>query len=374
MNITLFLGSGISRDSGYPTVEALTDSILKKNTSEAKFLCALRDYDNKARALGGTYINKNQYVQVGEAFRKTTSYEDLYYLCSEIASFDYGLHGNAMVPAFMESLADELAPILKERSKNKQLLEIGRYAHAAIRCINSTVTEKLGAPDKILGLDLVLHLANNPKVSSLNIITLNHDLLIEQLLLRNGVEFDDGFGDFDGDVRWFEPDRLLSETKVKIIKLHGSVDWFTFSGGEKIGKIFDRSVTELFDSKGRILKLESTIPKVLSGLNKINQYNVGIYTDIHYHFQRVLYQSKTIVMSGYGWGDEPINNRLMTWIDKRSENRLILLHKELQLLTDRSLILLRDYSNWAQQGKLVLIPKWLSEVEMKEVLEHAELA
>jgi len=306
MNVILFLGSGISIASGHPNVVTLTKSILnsKIHPIETTFLRALKNYDKKARLIGGSYTSPNKYLKVGENYRDSTSYEDLYSLCEEIALFDWGLHNNAMIPAFTESIIEKFSSFLKERSKRKKLLEIGRYAHAAKKYINKAIIEKLATPKEINGLDLIVQLANAPEVTSLNILTLNHDLLVEDLFIRNRIQFADGFGRDDGDVRWFEPDNFLSDIKVKLIKLHGSIDWYSFAadGYEKVAKISGNNFHEKTNSSGKTLQFLNKSPKVLSGLNKINYYNSGIYTDIHYYFQRVLYQNSLMIMSGYGWG------------------------------------------------------------------------
>jgi len=372
MHIILFLGSGVSIESGHPNVVTLTKRILSsgKHPIETIFLRALRDYDIKARQLGGTYTSPKNYLKVGEINRTYTSYEDLYYLCEEIALFDWGQHNNAMVPAFMESLLEKFVPLFKQRSKRKRLLEIGKWAHAAKKYINAAVIENLVSPVEIKGLDLIVQLAGNPEVS-LDILTLNHDLLVEDLLDREGIGYNDGFSKPDGDIRWFEPDIFLSDSKVKLIKLHGSIDWysFIFNGDNKMGKISVTGLEQQKDKNGKAVEFLNKSPKVLSGLNKVNYYNSGIYTDIHYHFQRVLYQNNLMIMSGYGWGDDPINNRLMTWLDNRPDNKLILLHRNPQELTERSMIFNRDYANWEKLGKLKPIEKWLSQANLQEVLD-----
>jgi hypothetical protein len=373
MNLILFLGSGISIPSGHPDVVTLTDSILNSETnhSETVFLSALRDYDGKARLIGGTYTSQDKYIETGELYRNYTSYEDLYYLCDEISLFHWGLHNNAMIPAFMESLAEEFTPFLNANSKKDKLLEIGKHAQAAKIYINKAIIETLADPGIISGLDLIVELANAPEITSLNILTLNHDLLVEDLLIRNGIHFADGFGSADGDVRWFEPDTFLSDSKVKLIKLHGSVDWYSFlvDGYEKVGKISIGNFKEPKNLSGKTLQFMYKSPNVLSGLNKMKYYNYGMHTDIHYHFQRILYQNTIMIMSGYGWGDDPINNRLMTWLDKKRENRLILLHEKPDLLMERSMVFDRDYSNWVKLEKLKPILKWLCDTSLKEVLE-----
>jgi hypothetical protein len=80
-----------------------------------------------------------------------------------------------------------------------------------------------------------------------------------------------------------------------------------------------------------------------------------------------------MIMSGYGWGDEAINIRLMTWLDKKKENKLILLHENPEMLMQRELIFDRDYSNWVKYGKLKPILKWLQHTNAEEVLSACSL-
>lgn len=374
MNLILFLGSGISLESGLPKVSDLSESILNsaKHPRESMFLRALKNYDDKARLVGGTTYTSSKET-VGEIYRDSTSYEDLYYLCEEIALFDWGLHNNAMVSAFMEALIQEFS-FLKSNSIQNKLLEIGKYAHSAKSFINNEILVNLNTPEEIKGLDLIVQLTNNTKVTSLEILTLNHDLLVERLFKENGIECADGFGKADGDVRWFEPDNYLSDLKVKLIKLHGSIDWYSFliDGYEKMAKIECDNISEKRNLSGTRLQLLNKSPKVLSGLNKIKYYNSGIFTDIHYYFQRALYQNSLMIMSGYGWGDDAINNRLMTWLDKKRENKMILLHKNPDILKERSMIFDRDFSNWIKLGKIIHIDKWLCDANLDEVLEHCK--
>jgi hypothetical protein len=371
MNIILFLGSGVSLDSGQPAVNVLTDRILNSDTHpvETQFLKALKEYDTNARKIGGSTYRSNDEI-VGEIYRDATSYEDLYYLCDEIAIFDWGQHNSAIVPAFMESLVRKFSPFLKQISKANKLLEIGKYAHAAKKYIDKAVIENLTTPETIKGLDLIVKLAGDPRVSSLNILTLNHDLLVEDLLTQKGIPFEDGFGKADGNIRWFEPDTLLSDTKVKLVKLHGSIDWYSFlvDGYDKVGKVAINNTEQKYTAD-KDIDLTKKTPEVLSGLNKIKYYNYGIYTDIHYHFQRILYQNDVMLMSGYGWGDDAINTRLLTWLDKKRAHKLILLHNDPNILMDRCMIFDRDYSNWVSNGKLIPMGKWLSQASLQEVLE-----
>ena len=67
--------------------------------------------------------------------------------------------------------------------------------------------------------------------SGCDVFTLNHDLLIEAVLSREGVETIDGFGQPDGDVAWWQPDAFALPSRTFFLKLHGSVNWLPHIGG-----------------------------------------------------------------------------------------------------------------------------------------------
>lgn len=112
-------------------------------------------------------------------------------------------------------------------------------SHRASALIEQEVAERLQA-DHVLGLDLILELAQSDQIERLDIITLNHDTLVEQLLTENKIPFVDGFGEQDGSVRWFD-DALFdaADARVRIVKPHGSVNWYSFliDGRERPAKL-----------------------------------------------------------------------------------------------------------------------------------------
>jgi hypothetical protein len=62
-------------------------------------------------------------------------------------------------------------------------------------------------------------LAESAEIAQLNIVTLNHDTLVEQFLSASGIAFADGFGTRDGDVRWSDdigPGPSLSRSSSRI--------------------------------------------------------------------------------------------------------------------------------------------------------------
>ncbi len=67
------------------------------------------------------------------------------------------------------------------------------------------------------------------EISSLDLFTLNHDIVIERYLEECGIEYTDGFEPPVNGVRYWSRKVLERPCyNVRLLKLHGSVNWFLF--------------------------------------------------------------------------------------------------------------------------------------------------
>ena len=301
-----------------------------------------------------------------------TTYEDLFYLCEQMRLWNLGLVDNSLVTPLMEIIQRNAGGLLGGDSTMARMSNLGSLAEQACFFIESVVADEL-RPKEIVGLDLILELATAPFIEQLNIVTLNHDTLVEQFLAENKVKFIDGFGDVDGDVRWY--DETVSDEshpRVRILKLHGSVNWYSFlvNGRPRPAIFLGTNVTNIRNGEGAQLTAQFRRPSFLSGINKAVAYQRGIYADTHFYFHQVLRQCKQIVMSGYGWGDIAINFRLDKWLDQNRNNNIILLDRTPETLVDRSLVMASGYDYWTRCGQLVSIRQWLSETSLSDLKNH----
>jgi hypothetical protein len=153
------------------------------------------------------------------------------------------------------------------------------------------------------------------------IVTLNHDVLVETLLekhfdWRPGIDFEDGFGPAEDDVRKYDPERLFNDSaRLRLIKPHGSINWYFDDDGP----------TALLPSARRECFSKSE-PSFLSGIGKEGRYQYGIFGDMVEAFQHVLRQTTTVIESGFGWQDEGMYNLLTQYLCRRTENQLLRLH------------------------------------------------
>lgn len=392
----LFLGSGVSIPSGLPSVEVVTERILGSappcrdlgregfnstdldallDINEQKciyaFLQLLAKLDSECRHFMSAYWSGKAYKWTGSIYRKATTYEDLYYLCEQIYWNGQGLVDEAPATAFVNLVEQQAHELLSGATREARLMDLYGLARKASRLIESTVEESLKCQIPVC-LDVIAGLALED--IHLNILTLNHDTLVEQVLRKHQLPFFDGFGDADGDVRWWKGSSADSDcARTQLVKLHGSIDWRRFSvdGKAAIGKV-DRIESDSWRlGSGRTITPSINGAYVLSGINKIVSYNGGVFADMFYRFHRALVESNTMIMSGYGWGDLGINIRIEAWLDESAHHKLILLHKEPELLLNRSPQLDRSYEHWTRLGKVLSVRSWLGEVSSYELIELA---
>ncbi|MBI3809230.1 MAG: SIR2 family protein, partial [Nitrospirae bacterium] len=259
--------------------------------------------------------------------------------------------------------------ILEGENRDARLISLYHLAVEASRLIEWMVAMSLNT-ERIIGLDLVAELAESQWIERLDIVTLNHDTLVEQVLTKNNIGFVDGFGSQDGDVRWQDDTEYdAKDAKVRLIKPHGSVNWYEFSvnGKERYAIIDGKDPTQCKNQKGERLKSFIATPSFLSGTNKVISYNRGIYTDVFYRFHKALRENDLMVMSGYGWGDTAINFRLENWVDYDKNNRIILLHENPKELMSRSLQLDQSYNGLVRMGQIVPVPQWLCNTSLSDL-------
>jgi hypothetical protein len=393
MKLILFLGAGVSVPSGLPMVDELTHSIFTKAYHQVSYtqfspgpqpdlpphtpdvtarvrqlLDLLREHDERDIKLAGySPVDKRS---SGAIFRGAkTTYEDLFYLCQQISLWGNGLVDNSMVTPLMEILERQAGGLLAGESAMARMSNLASLAQHACFFIESVVAGEL-QHKLVAGFDLINELATANDIEQLTIVTLNHDTLVEQFLMEKNVEFVDGFGQRDGDVRWYD-DRLYDtqHAKVRLIKLHGSVNWYAFlvNGRSQPAIFVGNDTAQIKDQHAKELKPVFRRPSFLSGINKAVAYQRGIYADMHFRFHQLLRECESMVMSGYGWGDTAINFRLDTWLDQSRKNNIVLLHETPQDLVEKSLVMASGYDAWVRCGQLRPVPKWLCEVTLSDL-------
>lgn len=393
INVLLFLGSGVSFESGLPGVVKLTEDVLAfPNDSKSvpngnhevdkefsssdgqigKLLRLLQSLDKHyLESVGVGYFN-GAYRASGAIYRSETSYEDLIYMVQRIALAGQGLLDDALAGAFADLVEQKAGELLEGTSREARAMRLAILAQAASQYIQAHVGRSLHT-ETISGLDLVASLAQSDLIKKLDIVTLNHDTLVERLLANNKIVFVDGFSSPDGNVRWHDDSTYDNVgAKVRVIKPHGSVNWYEFQRHGLAWHAISNSAAPLdaIDGSGQKLVPYRQTPSFLAAANKTAYYNIGIYSDMFYRFHHALKNCHIVIMSGYGWADTGVSRKFDNWLDYNRNNRLILLHTDPDLLSSRSLIFASGYDGWVKSGQLVPILKWLSNTTIDELTPH----
>lgn len=388
-DIVLFLGSGISLPTGLPTTDDLTRMIINDhwhNNTDLTFSAGENhnpffEEDNIVPRLQKIFqiIMSDAIPYIENRRVATFNYEDLYFVCSQIyQELTYEID-NPIMTRYIDFLNDNIQQLLEPLPHSPYIdLDLQYVSQKSLDFIQCVIWNKLSTNKKPNGLKLILDLINLNEIKNVHIGTLNHDTLIEALLDCNDIHYTDGFGDRDGDIRWFTPSVYENNSnQVNLYKLHGSVNWHIFRTADPATGItndnyaitLNPDVNHCKNGSGQYLDNINITPQLLTGsYNKILNYNFGIIKKIHTRFDIMLEKNNIIIMSGYGWNDKGINGKLFDWLFLSRNNKIILLHENPIKLRDESKSgLWHRYEHFVQTNQLIPINKWLMDTTLEDI-------
>jgi hypothetical protein len=350
--VIFLFGSGISIPSGLSGVMDITDSIFTEPYFEHTDQSMIRG-EHPSEYLRNHYDVKpiqnflqlirekcQNYFRTRLGENQLCTYEDLYFIADQIISERKGFNDNLALQPFIDQIAELSFTIRQNYTKYPQteVIPIEEICEKSKTLIETVV--KYGLWDRdVVGLDSIASLVNDKSINKSHIFTLNHDTLLEKLFSDNCLEFSDGFSVLDGEVRFFEPESYDSKTPINIYHLHGARNWYwvrdsesnyryaILTGEEKwYNKLADGKTVDLLMDKGNLL----------TGANKSSQYHFGIFGELFFRFQSQLRKSNRLVVSGFGWNDLSINNKLYDWLESKPDTKLLLIHGDIDSLIQNS--------------------------------------
>lgn len=184
------------------------------------------------------------------------------------------------------------------------------------------------------------------KYQSVYIFTLNHDWIFEKLFRKAGIVYKDGFS-IQGTEIYFENKPLPSfkndfSTKgINLIKLHGSIDMYVFEHGEQEGATLTRNGDYTYfkpggyQEKHHPIRIDAqtmepiqtmnfdVVPKFITGKNKKEFIQQDyMYSKMYNLYQERIALKDDLLIIGYSYGDEHINDELLKFTD--SDGRSII--------------------------------------------------
>lgn len=392
MRIAFLLGAGTSIPAGMPPTCKITEAVLSgrdwngrrvvRHTDSSYYFS--EDDDNTSGPCGDYVPRVREFLEILKVYidrffhkhfrRHETNYEDLYYLVCQIndsAKHEYENPG--LEPLIQELLIhNKVKKILgSEWSFGLLHMETRRYIEDTVCDLLSTV------PGDLSSLQAIGDAAIDEYVDHLDLYSLNHDLLLENYLESVRVPFCHGFTKRRGDVLHWEPGSLASsKEKVRLMKLHGSVDWYGFPASsprwrsEAVGVVSNGDAWHTKNEHGIMQYPESGAQSIalMGTFNKIFSYNMTLFQDLHYIFYRDTREVDQLVICGYSFGDKMINSYLLDWVYSSDTRSAIIIDPYLGKTLRHARGAIR--SSWKQIAKSGKI-KWI--VHGIEMVSWAEL-
>ncbi len=303
-------------------------------------------------------------------------YEDLFSLTEQVLRCETDHTPNLAVAEFWRKLRQETASLHCGFNGNS----VGGtgftgLAMAACDFLHWVVHDKLETGNKTRrGLNLISKVAS--AVDSLDIFTLNHDLLIEKQLKADGIDdVESGFDDHShGKFAAYRPgwweDPSQARKRIRLIKLHGSLNYwrYEFENGSTRYAIPDRDAFHERDHRGKLVMPSDWKASFLSGtVVKELHYGGEFWSELFASFRSLLASHTHLICCGYGFADHGINQRLINWLYARedSANRLVILTPDGpdDYLLDKPLWL----SRLREQDRLVFVSSYLEDGTIAEV-------
>ena len=385
--IAFLLGSGVSIPAGMPTTDEITERVLSGGgifSSGETFTKHKSTYIKEENVSQIVKLLHKLKTEIEEYYKKhkfklDTNYEDLYYMTRQIYDSQAGEYDNPAVQPLVDKILPDIKSLL-EKTNTRSEWTLSKLAEAAMKYIEYVVFHLINTEPKPLDyLSCIKEACEDKDFSKVDIFTLNHDTVLEKCLKKqNGIQFTDGFFKPEREEhRYWKPSLFNSRSfKVRIFKLHGSINWFRFRledaidwSGESIAIPSGMINYLITDAKGRILRALDKRPLLLVGTyNKMLEYNSGIYRELHYQFYRSLSNVKQLVICGYGLGDRGINTQVVDWLYSSNNRRIIVVDPRPETLENKYLSSISNkWDILISTNKLRVLPKGIKQTSWQEI-------
>ncbi|TET66624.1 MAG: hypothetical protein E3J56_14110 [Candidatus Aminicenantes bacterium] len=371
-----------------PSTEKITETVLSsgdviRHTNERYYLWP-------GKNMGKGYVKRIQSFlwelkfeieDYYKRFGRDVSYEDLYYVASQIEDSKTGEYPNPVVQSFIDKILPQVESLLCGREgESRRRWTLNELASEATHCIHD-VTQCLlhRDPSGMEHLSVLNDACLDNELSAIDIFTLNHDTVLESFFSNKQIAFADGFGKVENQVRYWKPHLYENKAhKMRIFKLHGSVNWFRFrpEGGdwydELIGIPLKGDPDDTRSPQGKKQSAPDNRPMMLIGTtNKILQYVKPIYADLLSRFYSSLQNSGHLVICGYGFGDREINTQMSYWVFSSPDLRITIVDIEPEKLRRRMpASMFGKWDKWIKERKLATIRKRIEETSWADIKER----
>ena len=363
MSVTFLIGSGASVPAEFPSVTEITTQVASACKSSH-----LPAEPRDATCKGGEKLLRWLQVQIkrryGDDASRLVHYENVYFLAKQLLDDLDDEYDNPAIRPFVESAVDHVlsqSPTLTGDAHQ----ELRSLADWLTRHIRKVVVKQIGTRKgtRCDHLDFILEGIEKSGISNPTVLSLNHDTLIEAVFRRKNIPFADGFASEANivGVRQWQAGQLVKAGRVRLLKLHGGIDWLQFrphgmqSHLEDYCGIPTNHSSAKRDTLGRVHYPLDDLPIFLIGAwDKLARYTDPIYLELYYTAFEALAAAKVLVVVGYGFGDKGINKLVADWMCRSLEHRLVVVDRNANELWQhaRGAIALK-WQPWLEERRLI---------------------
>jgi hypothetical protein len=376
MRIAFLLGSGTSRCAGMPDVAEIseqvrsgtgvflgTEQLFHLDPANPNFELLRPRAEPVIRFMRTLDDVCRDYYDTFEPGR-TVDYEELAFLAGQIQrAVDLSEENPALLPLIRD---------IADARFEGNLHVVGGLAQQGRDYIRDITRSMLDhQPSRTDHLAAITDACRN--VEEVDLFTLNHDLVLEAALQDAGVVFSDGFEHQYGDLRIWSGS---FSSPTRLFKLHGSIDWWGYRlpdnywRGYITARVTNGDPNHAYGPNATLLDTPHDIrPVFLAGtFDKIFGYEGWIFPDQHHRFQAALRASNRLVVTGYGFRDQAINSRLIDWLGRSHDNRIVVAHGEPEQLPALARIAIKNHwGRWVTEGRIRIVPSWIADTTWADI-------
>jgi hypothetical protein len=366
--ISFFIGSGCSLPSGQPSVTQITEACFDGEYYLGEpidhynsFFIGLEDYLPKWYTIddfGDVTLEEDkkmledlkkpvksiqlflQKFALLPYWKEKPNYEDISGILNLISQAIHFNENNFLVDYFLEK-SDFVAMVEEIQFPEPHRFNVYplyRKLFAINDFISFVIAKNIIIKPELKGYDSLEYAVKKFRNEGykVNFITTNYDCNLERLFEQNKLKYTNGFcgvdvkDDLNQDWKLLHKfDFFEDESKIQLIKIHGSINWYYLkdvyaSGGIKFGKTnIDLTPEKAIEGYIQDVGAKYTpigAPSMLIGnLSKAYAYSYDTYSQLLFAFEQAISNTDVFVVSGFGWSDKPLASRLTRNITENSK-------------------------------------------------------
>lgn len=347
--LTLILGAGFSKPAGLPLANEINEyftrdnkhKVLSFSSGEKKWFDYASDTDkhngriNDGYLIWGYVLNElvSEYIKLKKYF---DNYEDFYQYIIDLIPQKEKLE-SIFQNALLNAEANEGYYNVKNPNYESNAYNFKNTPRNEIKAlINELVGDLLYVRNK---RDEIIHnyvpfIQKIQNYETIDIITLNHDLLIETCINKElKRNYSDGFTR-EQKILFFDKKPLntfvnLFIESISLIKLHGSIDTYKYEVFKEDGSLviptgdflyykthnfYEKQRPERYDpDSGEVVQTfhKEISPQFITGTRKEEIIALDkMYADLYKQFDKRIHSNRELLIIGYSYADKHVNEKI----------------------------------------------------------------